>query len=116
MGFTTAKGLMLLLLIASTMALSTANKGWQFGNWPCRGPYHPNNTQTSNRIIVGDPYHWNYGFNYTEWTIKRCPFYLNDTLDELNYFAIATCYILPCIVQVVKYSDQNHIFKPLVFL
>ena len=113
MGFTIAQGLMLVLLIASTMAVSTANKGWQFGNWPSR---HPNNTQTSNRIIVGDSYHWNYGFNYTEWAIKHGPFYLNDTLGELNYFAIATWYILPFIVQVVKYSDQNHIFKPLVFL
>ena len=65
---------------------------------------------------MGDSYHWNYGFNYTEWAIKHGPFYLNDTLGELNYFAIATCYILPCIVQVVKYSDQNHIFKLLVFL
>ncbi|KAF3964108.1 hypothetical protein ACB098_07G106900 [Castanea mollissima] len=80
MGFTVAHGLMLVLLIASTMAISMANKGGQFGNWPYRGPYHPNNTQTSNRIIVGDSYHWNYGFNYTEWAIKHGPFYLNDTL------------------------------------
>ena len=116
MGFTVAQGLMLVLLIASTMAVSTANKGWQFGNWPYRGPYHPNNTQTSNRIIVGDSYHWNYGFNYTDWAIKHGPFYLNDTLGELDYFAIATCYILPCIIQVVIYSDQNHIFKLLEFL
>ena len=90
MGFTIAQRLMLVLLIASTMALSIANKGWQYGNWPSHGPYPPNNTQTSNRIIVGDSYHWNYGFNYTEWAIKHGPFYLNDTLGELNYFAIAT--------------------------
>uniref|UniRef100_A0A7N2MYH2 Phytocyanin domain-containing protein n=1 Tax=Quercus lobata TaxID=97700 RepID=A0A7N2MYH2_QUELO len=57
------------------------------------------NTQTSNKIIVGDMYHWNYGFNYIEWATKHGPFYLNDTLGELNYFAIATCNILPCIVQ-----------------
>ena len=82
MGFTIAQGLVLVLLTASTMAVSTANKGWQFGNWPYRGPYHPNNTQTSNRIIVGDSYHWNFGFNYTNWAIKHGPFYLNDTLGE----------------------------------
>jgi len=105
MGFTIAQGLMLVLLIASTMVVSTARP---FGN--------STNTQTSNRIIVGDSYHWNYGFNYTKWAIEHGPFYLNDSPGELNYFAIATCYILPCIVQVVKYSDQNHIFKLLVFL
>ncbi|KAK7819293.1 cucumber peeling cupredoxin [Quercus suber] len=69
MGFTIAQGLMLVLLIASTMAISTARP---FGN--------SHNTQTSNKIIVGDSYHWNYGFNYTEWAIKHGPFYLNDTL------------------------------------
>ena len=105
MGFTIAQGLMLVLLIASTMAVSTASP---FGN--------SNKKQTSEKIIVGGSYHWNYGFDYTKWAVKHGPFYLNDTLGELNYFAIATCYILPCIVQVVKYSDQNHIFKPLVFL
>ena len=105
MGFTIAQGLMIVFLIASTMAGSTAR--------PCG---NSNNTQTSKRIVVGDSHHWTYGFNYSKWAIKHGPFYLNDTLGELNYFAIATCYILPCIVQVVKYSDKNHIFKPLVFL
>ena len=104
MGFTIAQGLMLVLLIASTMAVSIA---WPFGN--------SNNTKTSNRIIVGGSNDWKYGFDYTKWAIKHGPFYLNDTLGELDYFAIATCYILPCIVQVVKYIGQNHIFKPLVF-
>ena len=95
MGFTITQGLMLVLLIASTMAIITARP---FGN--------SINTQTSNKIIVGGSYHWNYGFNYIEWAIKHGPFYLNDTLGELNYFAIATCYILPFIVQVLKYIDQ----------
>ncbi|XP_030935823.1 uncharacterized protein LOC115960929 [Quercus lobata] len=80
MGFTVAQGLMLLLLIASTMAVSKANRGCKFGNQPFHHPHHPNNTRTSNRIIVGDSYHWNFGFNYTNWAIKRGPFYLNDTL------------------------------------
>ena len=105
MGFTIAQGLVIVFLIASTMAGSTAR--------PCG---NSNNTQTPKSIVVGDSHHWTYGFTYSKWAIKHGPFYLNDTLGELNYFAIATCYILPCIVQVVKYSDENHIFKPLVFL
>ncbi|KAK9988304.1 hypothetical protein SO802_028543 [Lithocarpus litseifolius] len=71
---------MLVLLTASTMAVSTANRGWQFENRPYSGPYHPNNQQTSNKIIVGDSYHWNFGFNYIDWAIKHGPFYVNDTL------------------------------------
>ena len=55
MGFTIAQRLVLVLLIASTMALSIANKGWQHGNWPSHGPYPPNNTQTSNRITWVTP-------------------------------------------------------------
>ena len=55
MGFTITQGLMLVLLTASTMVVSTANKGCQFGNRPYSGPYHPNNKQTSNRIIVETP-------------------------------------------------------------
>ena len=90
MGFTVAQGLMLLLLIASTMTVSKANRGCKFGNQPFRHPHHPNNTQTSNRIIVGDSYHWNFGFNYTNWAIKHGPFYLNDTLGELTL----NCYLL----------------------
>ena len=104
MGFTITQGLMLVLLIASTMAVITARP---FGN--------SINTQTSNKIIVGGSYHWNYGFNYIEWAIKHGPFYLNDTLGELNYFAIATCYILPCIVKIVKYIDQIIFLKRLCF-
>ena len=57
MGFTITQGLMLVLQTAFTMAVSTANKGWRFGNRPYSGPYHPSNKQTSNGIIVGDSYH-----------------------------------------------------------
>ena len=104
MGFTIAQGLVIVFLIASTMAGSTAR--------PCG---NSNNTQTSKRIVVGDSHHWTYGFNYSKWAIKHGPFYLNDTLGELNYFAIATCYILPCIVQVVKYIDQIIFLNRLCF-
>uniref|UniRef100_A0A7N2MX10 Phytocyanin domain-containing protein n=1 Tax=Quercus lobata TaxID=97700 RepID=A0A7N2MX10_QUELO len=112
MGFTVAQGLMLVLLIASTMALSTANKGWQFGNWPYRGLYHPNNIQTSNRIIVGNSYHWNYGFNYTDWAIKHGPFYLNDTLvfkydpPTPNSYP-RSVYLLPNLQSFIKCDLRN---------
>ncbi|KAL4615503.1 hypothetical protein ACB092_07G130000, partial [Castanea dentata] len=71
---------MLMLLTASTMVVSTANRGWQFGNRLYYGPYHPNNEQTSKKIIVGGSNHWSFGFNYTDWAFKHGPFYLNSTL------------------------------------
>ena len=105
MGFTIAQGLMLVLLIASTIAVSLA---LPYGN--C------NDTHTSNKIMVGDHHNWIYGFNYTKWAFKHGPFYLYDTLGELDYFVVVTCYILPCIeLQVVKYSDQNHILNRFCF-
>ncbi|XP_030941831.1 uncharacterized protein LOC115966817 [Quercus lobata] len=73
MGFTIAQGLMLVLLIASTIAVSLA---LPYGN--C------NDTHTSNKIMVGDHHNWIYGFNYTKWAFKHGPFYLYDTL-VFNY-------------------------------
>ena len=109
------------MLTASMLAVSMANKDWHFGfnytNWPFKGgpPQSQNDIPGPRKIVVGGSETWQLNFNYTDWAIKHGPFYLNDTLGELDYFAIATCYILPCIVQVVKYIGQNHIFKPLVF-
>jgi len=37
---------------------------------------------------MGDSYHWNFSFNYTDWAIKHGPFYLNYTLGEVNYFVL----------------------------
>ncbi|PSS31398.1 Early nodulin-55-2 like [Actinidia chinensis var. chinensis] len=31
-------------------------------------------------IVVGGSEQWRYGFNYTDWALKRSPFYVNDTL------------------------------------
>ena len=104
MGFTIAQGLMLLLLTASTLAVSMANKDWQSGNWPFRGPYHPNNTQVSNRIIVGDSQHWRFGYNYTNWAIKHGPFYLNDTLGKPALLLLLVIPVLPH-GQFVKHMD-----------
>ncbi|XP_010942690.1 uncharacterized protein [Elaeis guineensis] len=32
------------------------------------------------RIVVGDSQHWRFGFNYTDWALKKAPFYQHDTL------------------------------------
>ncbi|XP_039065729.1 uncharacterized protein LOC120211200 [Hibiscus syriacus] len=32
------------------------------------------------RIIVGGSQNWRFGVNYTDWSLKNAPFYLNDTL------------------------------------
>ncbi|XP_074579285.1 blue copper protein 1a-like [Curcuma longa] len=37
-------------------------------------------TAMAARIIVGDDAHWTFGYNYTDWAIRRAPFYQNDTL------------------------------------
>ena len=105
MGFTIAQGLMLVLPITSIIVVSIA---LPYGN--C------NDTHTSNKIMVGDHHHSIYGFNYTKWAFKHGPFYLYDTLGELDYFAVAACYILPYIeLLVVKYNDQNHILNRFCF-
>ncbi|CAK9155868.1 unnamed protein product [Ilex paraguariensis] len=31
-------------------------------------------------IVVGGSENWRFGFNYTDWALKRAPFYINDTL------------------------------------
>lgn len=85
------RALLLLLVVATSMfAIAAANKDWSTiaGNWNHTGAnvwgYHPKNaTQaTSNRIVVGGSEHWRFGFNYTDWSIKNGPFYLNDTLGN----------------------------------
>nr|XP_043638583.1 uncharacterized protein LOC122609700 [Erigeron canadensis] len=79
---------LLVLLIASMLAMGSSNKdfqkgseNWGFGfnytNWP---PRHPNPTQSSRRIIVGGSDNWRFGSNYTEWARKSSPFFFNDTL------------------------------------
>ncbi|KAJ0981471.1 hypothetical protein J5N97_009726 [Dioscorea zingiberensis] len=32
------------------------------------------------KIIVGDSNHWQFGFNYTDWALKKAPFYQHDSL------------------------------------
>lgn len=44
-------------------------------------------TAMAARIIVGDEAHWTFGYNYTDWAIRRAPFYQNDTLGEFSLFS-----------------------------
>lgn len=37
------------------------------------------------RFIVGDTARWTWGYNYTDWVIKKGPFFLNDSLGMLQY-------------------------------
>ncbi|KAG8076881.1 hypothetical protein GUJ93_ZPchr0006g44602 [Zizania palustris] len=32
------------------------------------------------RFVVGDAARWTWGYNYTDWVIKKGPFFLNDSL------------------------------------
>ncbi|CAL5037524.1 unnamed protein product [Urochloa decumbens] len=35
---------------------------------------------TAERFVVGDAARWTWGYNYTDWVIKKGPFFQNDTL------------------------------------
>ncbi|XP_062097166.1 blue copper protein 1a-like [Humulus lupulus] len=52
-----AKGLVLLLVTASVLAIGQAKT-----------------------IVVGGTEGWRYGFNYTDWAIQNTPFYIEDKL------------------------------------
>jgi hypothetical protein len=95
-GFTFACGL-ILMLTASMLAVSTANKDWQFGfnytNWHVKGgqPRGQDDTPGPRKIVVGGSEHWHFNFNYTDWALNNGPFCLNDTLGELA---------IPCLLSV----------------
>ncbi|TYG85270.1 hypothetical protein ES288_A13G039700v1 [Gossypium darwinii] len=81
MGSTFAhQGLVLVLVAASMVGVSLANKEWRsLGSHP--HPHHPHNhTNGHKRIIVGGSQNWHFGVNYTDWSRKNGPFYINDTL------------------------------------
>ncbi|BFG41714.1 hypothetical protein CerSpe_279880 [Prunus speciosa] len=73
-----------MVLVASMLAVGSANKDWQSGNYTGwgsnRGPYHLNETKGPNKITVGGSEKWHYGFDYKQWAWKNGPFYINDTL------------------------------------
>ncbi|KAK8658521.1 hypothetical protein V6N13_036724 [Hibiscus sabdariffa] len=70
MGFKFAQRLVLLLTTAASLVeVSLANMT-------------PGNTHSGapQKFIVGDSQNWKFGVNYTDWSLKNAPFYLNDTL------------------------------------
>jgi hypothetical protein len=93
MGFNFSRALFAMLLIASLVAISTANKDWQHGNYPGwgynHGPYHFNKTNGPNKIVVGGSENWHYGFNYADWSLKNNSFYVQDTLGEFYMLCLS---------------------------
>ncbi|KAE8667427.1 peroxidase 10-like [Hibiscus syriacus] len=66
-------GLVLVLFAASMVEVSLANKEL--------GSHHRHShTSSPKRIIVGGSQNWHFGVNYTDWSLKNAPSYLNDTL------------------------------------
>ncbi|MBA0752910.1 hypothetical protein Gogos_020101 [Gossypium gossypioides] len=74
MGFRFAQGLVLLQAIACVVEVSLANKGWDSHTYPY------NHSSAPKRFTVGGSQHWQFGVNYTDWSLKTAPFYFNDTL------------------------------------
>ncbi|KAL6270319.1 hypothetical protein ACE6H2_027230 [Prunus campanulata] len=73
-----------MVLVASMLALGSANKDWEYGNYTGwgfnHGSYHLNETKGPNKITVGGSENWHYGFNYKQWALQNGPFYIKDTL------------------------------------
>ncbi|XVF45182.1 hypothetical protein PTKIN_Ptkin02bG0184500 [Pterospermum kingtungense] len=85
MGFPFAHRVLVLVLAASMLGVSLANKDWPgFGfNYTAWGSHHRhphNHTNGPKKFIVGGSEKWRFGFNYTDWSLKNAPFYYNDTL------------------------------------
>ena len=97
MGGSTFSLSLILVLIASMLAVSMANKDWHFGfnytNWPFKGgpPQSQNDIPGPRKIVVGGSENWQLNFNYTNWALNNGPFYLNDTLGELPFLAYYYC-------------------------
>lgn len=68
MGFTFAHQGLVLVLAASMLGVSLANKDWG------------SHTNGPKKIVVGGSEKWTFGVNYTDWSHKNAPFYSNDTL------------------------------------
>ncbi|KAI6688183.1 hypothetical protein NL676_025011 [Syzygium grande] len=52
-------------------------------------------------IVVGGSENWRPGFNYTDWSLKNSPFYINDTL-VFKYEAPHNVYLLPNLWSFIK--------------
>ncbi|KAE8690609.1 Cytochrome P450-like protein [Hibiscus syriacus] len=84
---------MLLVAAAYMLGVSHANKDWgspksNYTSWGWRWNstnQHPlNETQGPQKIIVGGPQNWHFGFNYSHWAFQNAPFYFNDTLGHVQ--------------------------------
>jgi hypothetical protein len=114
MGSLFAQALFAMLLIASMVAVSTANKDWQNGNYSGwgynHGPYHLNKTNGSNKIVVGGSEKWHYGFNYADWSLKNSSFYVQDTLGEFHMF-FCSSFKLRAVAKASKVENLLHSYK-----
>ncbi|KAK2992314.1 hypothetical protein RJ640_020307 [Escallonia rubra] len=52
-------------------------------------------------VVVGGSENWRYGFNYTDWSLKHGPFYINDTL-VFKYEPPHNVYLLPNLWSFIK--------------
>ncbi|GLT37000.1 hypothetical protein SLA2020_113440 [Shorea laevis] len=107
MCFSRAHLLILVVMAASILGVSMANRDWTYNHnktagwgWGPWGSYHqPNRTDNSKKIIVGGSDNWHFGVNYTDWAFKNAPFYFNDTLvfkyDSPNVTFSHSVYLLP---------------------
>ena len=78
---------MLLVICASMLGASVANKNWQYGwNTPIPKHGYKRPTNSPRKILVGGSANWTFGFDYTNWALKHGPFYVNDTLGELKSY------------------------------
>ncbi|KAF5448698.1 hypothetical protein F2P56_029205 [Juglans regia] len=94
-GFTIAQALVLIIVAASMLAVSTANRGAP--QWPSRGSRShqlPKCKEGPKKIIVGGSEQWRFNFTYTEWALTNGPFYINDTL-VFKYDSRHSVYLLP---------------------
>jgi hypothetical protein len=41
------------------------------------------------RFVVGDAARWTWGYNYTDWVIRKGPFFQNDTLGTYGLSLLA---------------------------
>lgn len=49
------------------------------------------------RFVVGDAARWTWGYNYTDWVIRKGPFFQNDTLGEFEH---CPC----CVISLLWYA------------
>ena len=85
MGFTYGRPALVLLVLASTLTIAMADKGFT-ANWNVHWPFkHDNASCQPKKVIVGGSDYWRFGTNYANWARKNGPFYVGDTLGIFIY-------------------------------